>query len=122
VLKKQNRLKNKALFNKIYKLSNSSATNSLILYIDKEKNDKNCPTRVGFVVSKKVHKRAVKRNRIKRLLRENIRLMLKQNEFEQINKYQNLIFIARSNILDMNFKEINDAILILFKKLANKLI
>ena len=119
MIKKQNRLKSRLAFNKIYKTSKSIASSSLILYIDKEKTDKSCPTRVGFVVSKKVHKRAVKRNRIKRLIRENIRLMFKCDS-EEINRYQNLIFIARKNILDMNLEEIKELILILFKKVANK--
>ena len=119
MLKKQNRLKSRLAFNRIYKTSKSVASSSLILYIDKENTDKNCPTRVGFVVSKKVHKRAVKRNRVKRLIRENIRLMLKE-DFEEINKYQNLIFIARNKIFDMNLDEIKELILILFKKVANK--
>ena len=39
---------------------------------------------------------------------------------EEINRYQNLIFIARKNILDMNLEEIKELILILFKKVANK--
>ena len=90
------------------------------MHAGKEKSDKNCPTRVGFVVSKKVHKRAVKRNRIKRLLRENIRLLLKNNEADLINSYQSLILSARSDILDKSKDEINKSILILLNKLANK--
>lgn len=35
--------------------------------------ESNEPTRMGFVVSKKVNKSAVKRNRIKRLIRETFR-------------------------------------------------
>lgn len=92
----------------------------MVVYAGKIKTDKNCPTRVGFVVSKKVHKRATKRNRIKRLIRENIRLMLKNNELAQLNNYQSLIFMAKEDILDKNFEEIRNTILILMDKLANK--
>lgn len=92
----------------------------MITYAGKEKTDKNCPTRVGFVVSKKVHKRATKRNRIKRLMRENIRLMIKNKELASIDNYQSLIFMAKQNILNKNFEEIRNTILILMDKIANK--
>ncbi len=90
------------------------------MYAGKIKTDKNCPTRVGFVVSKKIHKRATKRNRIKRLIRENIRLMLKNSELEEINNYQSIIFVAKKDILNKNFEEIRNTILILMDELANK--
>lgn len=90
------------------------------MYAGKIKEDKNCPTRVGFVVSKKVHKRATKRNRIKRLMRETIRLMLKNNETEILDKYQSLIFIAKSNMLENNLEDTKNTILTLLNKLANK--
>lgn len=92
----------------------------IVLYAGKIKTDKNCPTRVGFVVSKKIHKRAVKRNRIKRLIRENIRLILKNNELAELNNYQSLIFMAKEDILEKTFEEIRNTILILMDKLANK--
>ena len=92
----------------------------IILYAGKIKTDKNCPTRVGFVVSKKVHKRAVKRNKIKRLIRENIRLMINNNELADLNNYQSLIFMAKEEILNKSFEDIRNTILILMDKLANK--
>ena len=92
----------------------------MIAYAGKEKIDKNCPTRVGFVVSKKVHKRATKRNRLKRLMRENIRLMIKNKELTTLNDFQSLIFMAKHNMLDKNFEEIRNTILILMDKMANK--
>ena len=60
------------------------------MYAGKIKTDKNCPTRVGFVVSKKIHKRAVIRNKIKRVLREILRLMFKNNQTDIINNYQKM--------------------------------
>ncbi len=119
MLKKQNRLKSKKAFSATYKNNNVVKTNLIVLYAGKIKIDKNCPTRVGFVVSKKVHKRAVKRNKIKRLMRENIRLILKKDE-SVINEYQSLIFSATDGIVDKNYEEISKSILILLEKLANK--
>ena len=90
------------------------------MYAGKIKTDKNCPTRVGFVVSKKVHKRAIKRNKIKRTLREIFRILFKNNEIDAINNYQSLIFLAKEEILEKTTQEIRNTILILLDKLANK--
>lgn len=120
MLKQFNRLKNRRAYAATYNNKNIVSNESIVLYAGKIKTDKNCPTRVGFVVSKKVHKRAVKRNRIKRLIRENIRLMLKNNELAELNNYQSLIFMAKEDILNKNFEEIRNTILILMDKLANK--
>ena len=120
MLKQINRLKSKRSYTATYNNRNIVSDENIVVYAGKIKTDENCPTRVGFVVSKKVHKRAVKRNRIKRLIRENIRLMLKNNELIHLNNYQSIIFMAKEDILNKNFEEIRNTILILMDKLANK--
>ena len=120
MLKRENRLKSKRAYKATYCNNNTTSDDLIILYEVKPKEDKNCPTRVGFVVSKKVHKRAVKRNKIKRLMRENIRLMFKNEECETLNQYQSLIFFAKEEILEKTFEEIRNTILILLEKLAIK--
>ena len=120
MLKKENRLKSKRAFSATYKNNNVVKTDLIVLYAGKIKTDKNCPTRVGFVVSKKVHKRAVIRNRIKRLIRENIRLILKNKMDNILDNYQSLIFVANDGVVGKNFEEISKTILILLEKLANK--
>ena len=120
MLKKENRLKAKKAFSATYNNKNVASDNLIVLYAGKIKDDKNCPTRVGFVVSKKIHKRAVIRNKIKRLLRENIRLIIKYEKFKPLNNYQSLIFIAKEEIIGKNFTQIEKSILILLNKIANK--
>ena len=120
MLKRENRLKSKRAYKATYCNNNTTSDDLIILYAGKPKEDKNCPTRVGFVVSKKVHKRATKRNRIKRLIRENIRLMIKNNELTELSNYQSLIFMAKQKALDKDFEEIRNTILILMDKIANK--
>ena len=59
-------------------------------------------TRVAVVVSKKVEKSAVKRNRIRRRVYEAIR-----KNFEYLPKKMDYIFVVYSNnVLNMDFKEL----------------
>lgn len=53
-------------------------------------------------------------------MRENIRLMLKNNQCDILNQYQSLIFIAKNGAIDKDFKEIQKSILTLLDKIANK--
>ena len=120
MLKRENRLKSKTAYNATYKNKNIITSDFLIMYAGRIKEDKDYPTKVGFVVSKKINKRAVKRNRIKRLIRENIRLVIKNCESEVINNYQSLIFLPKYDISEKKYSEIHNSILILLNKLANK--
>ena len=120
MLKKENRLTSRRAFSATYQNNNTVGNNLIVIYTGKFKTDKNCPTKVGFVVSKKVHKRAVIRNRIKRLMRETVRQLFKNNEYNIINNYQSLILIAKNNAVGKNFSEIRYTILTLLDKIANK--
>lgn len=118
MLKKQFRLKSKSAFNATYKIKNSTHKGGVTLFAGIKK-DEILPqpteyskkiTKVGFVVSKKTHKRAVKRNRLKRLMRESYRLLLKSGDLGFSQEYLSLIFVGHSNAVGKDFKEIQKCV------------
>ncbi len=109
MLPKQYRLKKKSAFKATYKVKNSSHSGGVTLFAGILKKDES-PTKVGFVVSKKVHKRAVRRNRLKRLMRESYRIFLKNGDVGNSQKYLSLIFVGSENALEKSFAEISSSI------------
>ena len=69
--------------------------------------------KIGFVVGKKVHKSAVKRNRIKRQIREVVRLLLKENK---LKTGFHVAFIAKPEILGVEYGEIEKDVLSVLKR------
>lgn len=114
MLPKKYRLKKRVAFNATYKINDSFYYGGITVFCGKIKEN-NTPTKVGFVVSKKIHKRAVKRNRIKRLMRESYRLLLKENKAD--SKHLSLIFVASSKLLNKDFKQVKISI----EKLVSKI-
>lgn len=117
MLPKNYRLKNKSAFNATYKVKNSAHKGGVTLFCGIEKKDADTFTKVGFVVSKKTHKRAVKRNRLKRLMRESYRLLLKSGEIGNSQKYMSLIFVGTAHALGKNFDEMH----VIIKSLINNI-
>lgn len=112
MLPREYRLKKRTAFNATYKLANTYHRGGVTLFCGRCKSEKEneLPTKIGFVVSKKIHKRAVKRNRIKRLMRESVRLYIKSFGGEFDTKYLSLIFVGSTKLLDKDFKYINNNI------------
>ncbi|MDD3419938.1 MAG: ribonuclease P protein component [Candidatus Gastranaerophilales bacterium] len=118
MLPKQQRLIKSSAFKATYRLKQSTADALLVLCAGKIKTAQ-APTKVGFVVSKKIHKRAVKRNRIKRLTREAYRLAIKNGDINP--KWMSLIFTAREASLNADFKQVYNSVIKLIQKMEKKL-
>lgn len=63
-------------------------------------------TRIGFIVSKKIHKRATQRNHIRRRLRELVRLHFQQTQTAGFQGYRALVFIARPEAVGVGFQDL----------------
>lgn len=120
MLSKNQRLRSYSAFIATYRQKRVVSDENIILYGGKNKEEQNYPTRVGFVVSKKIHKRAVKRNRIKRLLRESYANLLKSGEIPCSQGYTSLIFIAKDGALEKNYTQMCSSVKNLVALLATK--
>lgn len=110
MLKRQFRLKKDSAFSATYRVKHSYHISGVVLWVGKKKTDPKFDTKIGFVVSKKTHKRAVKRNRLKRLMRESCRLILKENGAEKSQNYMSLIFVGFEKALEHDFKKMKSII------------
>ena len=110
MLKQQFRLKKKSAFNATYRIKHSYHSAGIVLWVGRKKTDAKYPTKVGFVVSKKTHKRSVRRNRLKRLMRESYRLLLKEEKISKAQNYTSLIFVGFDKALEKDFSQIQNVI------------
>lgn len=109
MLPKEQRLKKNIQFSATYRLKRSLSNNLLILYVGKEKEFER-PTKVGFVISKKLDKRAAKRNKAKRRMREAYRNALKNGDIDTSQKWISLIFLARKEVINADYEQIYKAL------------
>jgi len=108
VLPKKHRLKKKNDFARVTRGGRTAAIQYLVLRFMANQREE---SRVGFVCGKKVAKRAVARNRIKRRLMEIVRALL-----PSIRPGFDLIFLTRPGIADLEFEEIKMAVEGLLKR------
>ena len=87
-----------------------------VLYAGKIKSDDTIPSKFGFVVSKKVHKRAVVRNKLKRRLREAVLSYIKENN----TPCMSYIINAKENSINADFNITLKSVNKLFRRIANK--
>ena len=102
MLPEKNRLKTDYDFRRIKQKGNAVHTHHFTLLYYLRDSQFATPSRIGFIASKKLDKRAVKRNRARRLMREVIRDYL-----GKIKQGYDIILIARPPIKDADYKEVN---------------
>lgn len=107
-MKKQNRLRRNEDFQKVYRFGKSRANRQFVIYY--LKNEDQDDFRLGISASKKVAK-AVGRNRIKRTLKEIVRL----NE-DRIRKSYDFIIIVRKPAVDMEYDQMQKSLFHVLKK------
>lgn len=116
MLSKKNRLTTNSSFKATYCQNRVVSDEFFVLHAGKNKKDETQPVRIGFVVSKKIHKRAVVRNKIKRRLREAAAAYLKENN----PPYMSLIFKAKKNSTNSDFNSTLKSVYKLMDKMAKK--
>jgi len=109
MLPKTNRLKKKKDFDRVARSKRRAVGQFLVV---KACSNKQPATRVGFVVSKKVSKKAVLRNKTKRRLREAVTALL-----PQIRHGYDLVFFSRPQIIEKDLPAIKDEAEQLLKRL-----
>lgn len=108
MLAKAFRLKKKKDFENIAKFGKAFASDFFVL----KKIDNNSEqTRFGFVVSKKVSKKAVIRNKVKRRIRAGVKEFL-----PQIKQGLDIVFFSKQAVKNKEFGEIKQDIWQLLKK------
>lgn len=108
-MKKQFRLRRNKDFLRVYRKRQSAADQRLVIY---KSRNRFSHSRVGISVSKKVGK-AVVRNRVKRLIREAVRVNL-----DKIKTGYDLVIVARRKIVDCSFAEVEESVLRVCAKLG----
>ncbi len=106
-------LKNKDIKNILSKKQQTIKTKTFIAVVSK--NNLGFP-RFAFIASRKFSKKAVERNRAKRLLRESVRLLF--SEFK--DKGYDIIFIARKYILNGKIQDVLEDMRYLLKYLREQ--
>jgi ribonuclease P protein component len=110
MLKKPMRLSSKYEFNKTRRFGKVFNGNHSRMYIYKPENY-NGPSKVGFVVSNKLSKSAVRRNRIRRIFREAVR-----SNYDKIKPGYWIVIYPKFNSINNKYEEINTDIVEILQK------
>ena len=118
MLKKQYRLRKNIEFVATYAQKKYVSGLYLIMNIGRLKPNEDFIPKAAFVVSKKIDKRAVIRNKIKRRMRAAYMSIVK-DDFSCI-KWMSMIFSAKSESKDASFADIREDMELLLKKASEK--
>jgi len=98
MLPKSHRLAKRRDFEQLFKASKSTGSRNLVFKYAKTKASE--PIRIAFVISNKTEKSAVKRNRVKRQLREIVRELL-----SELPSGYDAAFIAKAGLVEMDYEK-----------------
>ncbi|MCQ2958026.1 MAG: ribonuclease P protein component [Candidatus Gastranaerophilales bacterium] len=104
MLAKRYRLRKNIEFVATYAQKKYVSNKYLTLNLGKPKPHNDFISKVAFVVSKKVDKRAVVRNKIKRRMREAYKILIKDNPNYQ--KWISLIFSSKTEFINADFETV----------------
>ena len=110
MLAKQNRLTKKKDFEEVFKKGKTHKHGFLLFKTMKNKQEE---SRFGFVVSKKVSKKATDRNMVKRRLRSAVAKALQQ---KRLKSSQDVVILTLPEANQKNFSVIQEVISEFFKK------
>lgn len=117
MLSRQYRLKKNSAFAATYKIKHSFYLNGVAVFVGLKKKNADDVTKVGFVVSKKTHKRAVRRNRLKRLMRESYRILMQENNLGKSQGYMSLVFVGHEKALGLDYNQVKSSVQSLLEKI-----
>ncbi len=104
MLAKDYRIRDKGTFLRIFKKGNSFYTKNFIYRWMENRTPKAASeTRFAFIVSNKVEKRAVYRNKIRRQLQA-----IAQKLISRVKKGYDIVIITKGGILEVDFQEIEN--------------
>ena len=109
---KSNRLLNSKQFDFVFKKAIKSSCKEFLFLLRKNENNE---ARLGLIVSKKTAKKAIERNKIKRVVRETFRynkIALKGND---------IIFLSRPEVKFLSKKELRQVLELQWKNLLKNL-
>jgi len=118
MLAKKYRLKKNVEFVATYAQKKYVSDMYLILNLGKPKPFEDFVSKVAFVVSKKIDKRATVRNKIKRRMREAYKILIKENP--NYVKWMSLIFSAKKDSTNADFYAIKEHMKHLIERAAIK--
>jgi len=108
MLKQQYRIRLQRDFDRIHNNHKKDGNKDLIIKYSPNNKD---ISRFAFIISNKISKKAVERNKLRRQMREVIRLKL-----DNIKPGYDVIFFAKKNLINQDYKKIESSITHLLQK------
>ena len=118
MLPKRYRLRKNIEFVATYAQKKHVSCEYFVINLGKLKPNEDYVSKAAFVVSKKVDKRAVVRNKIKRRMREVYKSLIAENK--TFPKWMSVVVSAKSAAKDIDFAVFNNELRTLFEKAEEK--